>query len=1216
MLRKRGLVRKVIGTEGNRYGTQSVRNAGGVAVNGMAAGTSGTAGNGASAGAETGTGTATRPRGPRARLVRAAEAPPALHRWDGAAADLLSYASDEAYAATRPSRPVQVLGGPGTGKSALLVDLAVARLRAGENPENLLVLTQSKQAATALREEITRRLFSAVPAAAARATREPMVRTVHSYAFGVLRLHAAAHENPPPQLITGAEKDAVIRDMLRGDADDIAAGARHASRTWPERLRPALGLVGFARELRDLMLRAAERGFGPEDMTDLGRRHRRKDWQAVGRFAARYEQAVLLRSAVGMEAPQATAPSLDAAELVSAALEAFALDPDLLAGERARVRCLLVDDAHHLDPQAAELVRVLGAGTGLTAVAGDGDQQAFRFRGADSAYLDGMADAGSPERIVLTACHRSAQSIVDLGVRIAGKLPGAAPQRGPHAAHGATVGRTEVRVLTTPAHEASLVADMLRRAHLEDGVAWSRMAVIVRSVPASSAVLRRALAAAGVPMATAANELPLARQHGASALLLALRAITARPSPVRSGERRSSARTSFTTDDAVALVAGPIGGADPIALRRLRRGIRRAELDSGRDRESAEIIRAALTGAIAGDSADAGGAKGRGDGARVPAGLSDVEAAPLRRVLRTLGAGGEALRDGQGVEEVLWAMWQVSGLEGGWVAASARGGTAGVQADRDLDGVVALFDAASDYVDGLPAAHVAGFVEYVEEQELPGRVPPMSAAPPDAVTLLSAHSAVGREWDVVAISGVQEGLWPNLRARGTLLGTEDLVDVMDERVPDPGGDEPPVRISRTAELLADERRLFLIACTRARLRLLVTAVESAGDEDLVPSRFLEGLAGPESGGTDGDGTDGGGTEGDGGAAGPVIPEAESGGGRMLAVGPLVGELRAVVSSGVGGDPDVRERRRRAAHQLARLAEAGVPGAHPRHWYGLADVSTDDPLWADGDGPVPLSPSNVESLRNCGLRWMLERNGGNDGAQVSAVAGTLVHALVQAVAADLPEDDVARQMDAAWQEVDLGSQWYARHELERHRRMLDGFRAWLRVTRGELTESGVEVAVDIVLPSPDKSEPGVSDDSGPDVRLRGRIDRLERDPDGRLVVVDVKTARSPASRKDTEEHAQLATYQVAIASGAVDGEQGDPGGGRLVFVAKADQHGVATERVQQPLDSEALGQWRDVIHEAAASTRGPRFTARVNDTCRHCPVRTSCPVQQSGRQVTE
>ncbi|KLL97250.1 hypothetical protein NJ76_12690 [Rhodococcus sp. IITR03] len=139
-----------------------------------------------------------------------------------------------------------------------------------------------------------------------RATREPLVRTVHSYAFAVLRLQASAHGNPPPRLITGAEQDAVLRELLRGDIDDGAG-------MWPERLRPALGMTGFAVELRDLMLRANERGLGPEDLVALGERRTRPEWVAAGRFAERYEQVMLLRGAVGLEAPEATAPALDAA---------------------------------------------------------------------------------------------------------------------------------------------------------------------------------------------------------------------------------------------------------------------------------------------------------------------------------------------------------------------------------------------------------------------------------------------------------------------------------------------------------------------------------------------------------------------------------------------------------------------------------------------------------------------------------------------------------------------------------------------------------------------------------------------------------------------------------------------------------------------------------------------------------------------------------------
>ncbi|WP_258008751.1 PD-(D/E)XK nuclease family protein, partial [Rhodococcus sp. ENV425] len=130
------------------------------------------------------------------------------------------------------------------------------------------------------------------------------------------------------------------------------------------------------------------------------------------------------------------------------------------------------------------------------------------------------------------------------------------------------------------------------------------------------------------------------------------------------------------------------------------------------------------------------------------------------------------------------------------------------------------------------------------------------------------------------------------------------------------------------------------------------------------------------------------------------------------------------------------------------------------------------------------------------------------------------------------------------------------------------------------------------------------------------DRLERDPDGRPVIIDVKTARHPVTKEAAQQHAQLAAYQVAAAAGAIDGQPaGEPGGARLVFVAKPHNKEGATQRVQPPLDAEALDRWRDVIYEAAAATRGPQFLARVNDGCRHCPVLSSCPAHDEGRQVT-
>ena len=85
-----------------------------------------------------------------------------------------------------------------------------------------------------------------------------------------------------------------------------------------------------------------------------------------------------------------------------------------------------------------------------------------------------------------------------------------------------------------------------------------------------------------------------------------------------------------------------------------------------------------------------------------------------------------------------------------------------------------------------------------------------------------AHAAKGLEWDVVAVTGVHEGVWPDLRVRGGLLGTETFVDIVAGRPDSP---------RRDRARLAEERRLFYVATSRARRTLVVTAV---ADEDTHP----------------------------------------------------------------------------------------------------------------------------------------------------------------------------------------------------------------------------------------------------------------------------------------------------------------------------------------------------------------------------------------------
>ncbi len=143
--------------------------------------------------------------------------------------------------------PLLVLAGPGTGKTTAIVETVVNRItQRGIDPDRVLVLTFSRKAAEELRQRITARL--------GRTTREPLALTFHSYAYALVRREFTLAGDEPPTLLSGPEQLLEVRRLLRGEAED--GGAR-----WPERLRPALGTRGFAAELRDFLLRSAERGF-------------------------------------------------------------------------------------------------------------------------------------------------------------------------------------------------------------------------------------------------------------------------------------------------------------------------------------------------------------------------------------------------------------------------------------------------------------------------------------------------------------------------------------------------------------------------------------------------------------------------------------------------------------------------------------------------------------------------------------------------------------------------------------------------------------------------------------------------------------------------------------------------------------------------------------------------------------------------------------------
>ena len=1022
--------------------------------------------------------------------------------------------------------PLLVLAGPGTGKTTTIVAAVADRIeRRGLDPERVLVLTFSRKAAAELRERITARLR--------RTTRDPLAMTFHSYAYALARREFVLAGDEPPRLLSAPEQLLEVRRMLRGEAQD--GGAR-----WPEALRPALATRGFAEEVRDLLLRAAERGLDGRGLGQLGKQRGRDDWLAAAAFLDRYAARFDL----------APVPAYDYAEIVRIAA-ALLTREEIRQRERAAYDVVFVDEYQDSDPaQESLLLALAGDGRELIAV-GDPDQSIYEFRGADVHALTEFGErfrtaAGQPAPVIaLQTCRRSGPVLLAASRRVARRLP-----RGPIGHRDLIAGNPaagEVRILIADSstQEAALVADTLRRAHLADGVPWSSMAVLVRSAARQVPLLRRALTVAGIPVTVAGDELPLADEPGTRPLLMLLRCAL-RPA-------------MLDEQTAAELLCGPLGGSDALGLRRLRRSLGLlAEAAGDRARGGGDLLAEALLSP------------------RDLIALPDGVAGPARHVARLLAVAKTAIKAGGNAEDVLWAVWDASGLAPQWQQASAAGGAAGAAADRDLDAVLALFDKAAHFADTMPPGSPGLFADSLAGQEIVGDTLAERAVRDDCVRVLTAHRSKGLEWDVVVVAGVQEQSWPDLRLRGSVLGAGELAEAARPGEASGRGQGADVDAAMlAAKLLAEERRLFYVAVTRARRRLVVTAA-GGEDTDLRPSRFLTELAGDD------------------------VPIERVGGGhgahRWLSMPALVADLRRAAAE-TGRPLAVRQA---AAAQLARLAVAGVRAAHPRDWYALTELSDARSIVAGGE-TVRLSPSQVESFTRCGLRWLLEAAVGAGRSDVLRHLGTVIHAAAVLAASGATEQQVAERIDEIWHHLDFGSAWYSAKQRSLAERMVRKFLDWHAANPRDLV--AVEESLKVRIGQ---------------VEITGRVDRLESDDQGRAVVVDLKTGASSPREDELDRHPQLGVYQLAVLLGAF--EQfglSEPGGAELVQVGKAS--GVTlrakVQRQDALADDPEPGWAKDLVETVAAGMAGPAFQARVNPGCRTCPVASCCPVNPEGEQVT-
>ncbi|MDH6135108.1 superfamily I DNA/RNA helicase/RecB family exonuclease [Kitasatospora sp. MAA4] len=1066
--------------------------------------------------------------------------------------------------------PLLVLAGPGTGKTTTLVESVARRIERGTDPERILVLTFSRKAAMELRDRMAVRLGSA-----------PQTTTFHSFCYALLRAHQEPEQYAEPlRLLSGPEQDVMVRELLAGDAEDAALGVGRIS--WPLDLRACLTTRGFADEVRAVLARSRELGLGEAELARFADGVQRPDWAAAAHFLADYLDVLDLRGV------------LDYAELVHrAVLLAERPEVDL----RDRYDVVFVDEYQDTDPAQVRLLHQLaGGGRDLVAV-GDPDQSIYAFRGADiNGILDfpdqfRQADGRPAEVKVLRVSRRSAPVLLAASRELARRMPMGRLPSDKLAQHRALLpareggGRVEVYSYPTPGTELESIADLLRRAHLEDGVPWGEMAVLVRAGARAIPGVRRALSAAGVPLEIDGDDLPLREEPAVVPLLLALRVCAQGAAYEKSGGPTSEASTfgwddPLTADVAHTLLTGPLGGLDGSDLRRLGRALREEERAAGAEviRSADELVREALAEPGRLVAMDPGYARRARD-------LGFL----LRKVREHLIGGGTA-------EEALWLLWDGSPRWRERLERSAlRSGTVGRNADRDLDALCALFETAARAEEQITGHRGAlDLLAELEAQDIAADTLTVRTARPEAVRLMTAHRSKGLEWRLVVVAGVQEGLWPDLRRRGSLLEAD--------RIGRDGLAEPLT----PGALLAEERRLFYVAVTRAKERLIVTAVKAPAEDGDEPSRFLRELyreeLDPRSGRVL--------------RRTPqvVVEDVTHRPRRPLAIPALIAELRAVTVD-PARSPELR---RTAAERLAQLAAATdedgvplVPAAHPARWWGMADPTGNPVPLREPDQPVQLSGSGLEQLDSCALQWFLAKEVKAQTATSGAQGfGNVVHALADEVGSGRTPADLAvlmERLDTVWDALAFDAPWKADQEKAQARAALERFLHWHVLERGRDTLA-TEHPFDLTLPVGEVS-----------VRIRGVMDRVEQDAAGRAYVVDFKTGKQPPTDKSLPEHRQLAVYQLAVREGAVDeltGRRPELGGAELVQLRIDDKRDAAAPKVQQQGPPDGDPWIENLLADAAGRVLAERFVPTTSTGCDRCSFRSSCSAQRAGRQLID
>ncbi len=424
--------------------------------------------------------------------------------------------------------------------------------------------------------------------------------------------------------------------------------------------------------------------------------------------------------------------AMDFDDLLSVVVSLFRADPEVLLRYQNRFEHVLVDEYQDTNRAQNEIVKLLGAVHRNVCVVGDTDQSIYGFRGAEIRNLLEFELAFPEARtIVLDQNYRSTQTILDAANAVIGNNL----QRQDKSLWSA-LGEGE-KVLRYRAgderDEAMFVVNEIEELHRAQRIDRGEIAVFYRT-NAQSRAIEQALADRGVPY------------------------------QVIGGARFYDRREVRDALAYLRLVANP---ADEVSLRRVLNVPKRG-------------IGATTVGRI--------GEWAARSGASFAEVLADPQVAAVTgRAVRAIGRfrellGGFGELAGQPPGEILIEVLRRSGYREALEAEVALGGFGAFEAEGRLENLAELVSVGASFEDLESFLQSMALVAATDDLDDSG----------GRVCLMTLHAAKGLEFDVVFLTGMEEGVFPHDHA---LAEPDDL---------------------------EEERRLCYVGITRARRRLYLT----------------------------------------------------------------------------------------------------------------------------------------------------------------------------------------------------------------------------------------------------------------------------------------------------------------------------------------------------------------------------------------------------------